>query len=126
MQVMSGGVKAVAAGRYHSLVVTQDGGTWATGWNKYGQLGDGSLNDKINFVKVVSGGALASASVISFGYFPSGGSGVQRPPGPQIGLALAPHGNGIAAYCNASKLWPFLNLSTPPAAPRPADHASWP
>ena len=33
------GVKAVAAGEYHSLLLGQDGSVWATGANSYGQLG---------------------------------------------------------------------------------------
>lgn len=31
------------AGRSHSVVVTEDGLSFAFGWNKHGQLGSGSL-----------------------------------------------------------------------------------
>ena len=34
---------AIAAGGYHSLALTEDSRVFATGWNIYGQLGDGSL-----------------------------------------------------------------------------------
>ena len=30
---------------------------WATGWNEYGQLGDGSITDWMNYTQVVSSGA---------------------------------------------------------------------
>jgi len=36
---------AVAAGGQHSLGIKADGTLWAWGWNAFGQLGDGSLND---------------------------------------------------------------------------------
>ncbi len=36
-----GGVVAVAAGAYHTLVVREDGSVWAWGDNTFGQLGDG-------------------------------------------------------------------------------------
>ena len=39
MNVIVSGVKAVAAGGYHNILLKQDGGVWATGWNRYGQLG---------------------------------------------------------------------------------------
>ena len=42
VQVVSGGVKAIAAGYAHSLIMQHNGTVWATGWNKHGQLGDGS------------------------------------------------------------------------------------
>ena len=41
-------------GYHHSMVLKKDGTVWATGWNKYGQLGDGSTIDRSNFVKVSS------------------------------------------------------------------------
>ena len=56
------GVVDVAAGGYHSMLVKQDGSVWATGWNKYGQLGDGSTTDRTIYVEVVSGGAIAIAA----------------------------------------------------------------
>ena len=50
----SSGVADVAAGGYHSLVLKQDGSVWATGWNEYGQLGDGSTSDRTKYIEVVS------------------------------------------------------------------------
>ena len=53
MKVIFGEVEVIAAGSYHSMVLTQDGGVWAAGWNKYGQLGDGSTNTSHSFVQVI-------------------------------------------------------------------------
>ena len=36
----------------HSMVLKTDRTVWATGWNKYGQLGDGTTTDKNTFVNV--------------------------------------------------------------------------
>ena len=59
-QVMSDG-KAVAAGGYHSIILRVDGTVWTTGWNMYGQLGDGTTIDR-NFYHVVSSNAKAIAA----------------------------------------------------------------
>ena len=56
------GATAVAAGGYHSLLLTQDGCVWATGWNKYGQLGDDSADDRSTFIRVISDAAKAVAA----------------------------------------------------------------
>ena len=53
--------KAVAAGSYHSLVLTQQGHVWATGANKYGQLGAGSKADKTTFARVMQHGVAIAA-----------------------------------------------------------------
>ena len=53
--------KAVAAGGYHSMILTRRGRVWAAGWNKYGQLGDGSTSDKTRFIQVISSGVKTSA-----------------------------------------------------------------
>ena len=37
--VISYGVKAIAAGAWHSMLLKQDGSVWAAGRNKYGKLG---------------------------------------------------------------------------------------
>ena len=58
VKVIPSGVKAIAAGFYHSMVLKQDGSLWAVGWNENGQLGDGSAIDKKTFVKVISSGLL--------------------------------------------------------------------
>ncbi|HXJ55100.1 MAG TPA: hypothetical protein VNU68_00405 [Verrucomicrobiae bacterium] len=40
-QIVASGVTAMAAGSYHSLFLKSDGSLWATGYNYYGQLGNG-------------------------------------------------------------------------------------
>ena len=55
MQVVSSGVADVAAGGYHSMLRKHDGSVWATGCNNYGQLGDGSLSDRITYFPVSTG-----------------------------------------------------------------------
>ena len=47
--------KAVAAGGYHSMLLKQDGSLWATGSNKHGQLGHGSITFDKTFVKIDKG-----------------------------------------------------------------------
>jgi alpha-tubulin suppressor-like RCC1 family protein len=42
-----GPVRAVAAGGNHSLALTTDGAAWAWGWNQSGQLGDGTVADRL-------------------------------------------------------------------------------
>ena len=53
------GAKVIAAGAYHSLALMQNGRVRGAGWNKFGQLGDGSNIDKKRFVSVISRGAKA-------------------------------------------------------------------
>ena len=55
-------MKAIAAGTRHSMVLTQDGSVWATGYNLHGELGDGSTITKNGFVEVISGNAEAVAA----------------------------------------------------------------
>ena len=45
-------VKVVAAGVSHSMILAQDGCLWATGWNLFGQFGDGSMTSTRNFIRV--------------------------------------------------------------------------
>ena len=52
VQVISGGVKAVAAGGFHSMVSKQDDTVWTAGSNQFGQLCDGNLRTTQNFVRV--------------------------------------------------------------------------
>ncbi|MBF0197433.1 MAG: hypothetical protein HQL32_06970 [Planctomycetes bacterium] len=49
-------VVSVSAGYEHSLILKSDGSLWATGDNGYGQLGDGTYDDKISPVKIMSSG----------------------------------------------------------------------
>ena len=54
--VSAGGVKAIAAGDWHSMVLKNNGDVWTTGFNRYGQLGDGTFgggNDKDEFAFVI-------------------------------------------------------------------------
>ena len=62
VEVLAGGVKAVAAGSEHSMVLGDDGSVWGTGRNYHGQLGDGSTRDRNGFVEVMSGEAKAVAA----------------------------------------------------------------
>ena len=42
MCAFEGDVKVIAGGGYHSMVLKNNGDVWTTGYNKYGQLGDGT------------------------------------------------------------------------------------
>ena len=44
-RIVTGNVTAMAAGQYHSLFIKSDGSLWATGYNRFGQLGDGFVDD---------------------------------------------------------------------------------
>lgn len=45
-------VGAIGSGQNHTLVVKADGSVWATGYNYYGQLGDGTTAQKLSPVQV--------------------------------------------------------------------------
>ena len=47
------GANAVAAGGYHSIVLTQEGHVFVAGWNKYGQLVDWSTFDSKTFIREI-------------------------------------------------------------------------
>ena len=55
------GVKGVAAGTEHSLVLGLDGSVWATGANFFGQLGDPSIMSTASLVRVLFTGGEAIA-----------------------------------------------------------------
>ncbi|MEI7620912.1 MAG: fibronectin type III domain-containing protein [Candidatus Moraniibacteriota bacterium] len=61
-------VKMVEAGNNHTVMLKNDGTTWAWGWNAYGQLGNGDTNDNITPVQVVGGVGSANMNMISCGY----------------------------------------------------------
>ena len=46
MIVMHAGVEAIAAGRWHSMLLKSDNTVWSAGWNRDGQLGDGTNSNR--------------------------------------------------------------------------------
>ena len=61
------GTKDVIAGGYHSIVLTQKGAVYATGSNKFGQLGDGTTRSWSSFAQVMSKGKKAIAMAAAAG-----------------------------------------------------------
>ena len=59
MQVLEG-VAAVSLGWSHSAALKTDGSLWTWGWNKYGQLGDGTTEERSTPVKIMEGVAAVS------------------------------------------------------------------
>src|SRR5882724_1824240 len=60
---LSGNVFSVIAdGEQHSLFIKPDGSLWATGWNKYGQLGDGTVTNHLLPELIVSNNVTAIAA----------------------------------------------------------------
>jgi alpha-tubulin suppressor-like RCC1 family protein len=57
-------VVSVAAGGAHTLAIKSDGSLWAFGWNRYGQLGDGTAINRSKPVKIMDG--VAAISVGAF------------------------------------------------------------
>jgi alpha-tubulin suppressor-like RCC1 family protein len=47
-------IKAIKAGSYFGLMLTNGGDVWGWGWNHWGQLGDGSSEDRREPVKALS------------------------------------------------------------------------
>ncbi len=54
----------IAAGSWHSLALKSDGTLWATGYNRDGQLGNGSITNLNIFIQILSGGV----SQVACGY----------------------------------------------------------
>ena len=50
-----------SAGRYHSLIVKNDGSLWGCGYNEYGELGNGTKTNSAWPVKIMDGVANAVA-----------------------------------------------------------------
>jgi len=69
------GVSSVAGGAYHSLALRGDGTVWSWGWNRYGQLGDGTTADRRTSAQVpglgqvtgIAAGAMHSVAVTADG-----------------------------------------------------------
>jgi alpha-tubulin suppressor-like RCC1 family protein len=62
VQILPGGVQAVAAGGKHSLIVMTDGSLWAMGDNNMGELGDGMYGDRAIPAEILFGGVRAVAA----------------------------------------------------------------
>lgn len=45
----------ICSGQQHSLAIDEDGNLWAWGYNEYGQLGDGTTEDKLTPVQIKVG-----------------------------------------------------------------------
>ncbi len=63
---MPSNVVEIAAGDYHSVARLNDGTVWSWGWNRYGQLGNGTDVDSSNPVQVVGLPAAATALTARF------------------------------------------------------------
>lgn len=46
-------VMAVSAGHYHTMAIRSDSSLWGWGYNKYGQLGDGTRVDKVTPLRIM-------------------------------------------------------------------------
>jgi len=64
VQILSGGVQAVAGGYSHSLILKTDGSLWAMGDNSYGDLGDGTTTQRNAPVEILSGGCRRSRRLL--------------------------------------------------------------
>ena len=53
------GVVGVSAGGEHTVFLKADGTVWATGYNAFGQLGDGTTTDRLYPVQVTYAGGFA-------------------------------------------------------------------
>ena len=51
--------RSVSAGGDHSLILKTDGSLWATGYNKNGQIGNGSKEDVLVPIQVLASGVAA-------------------------------------------------------------------
>jgi|GEM_PF-921742 len=60
---------AISAGYYYTLALKRDGTLWSWGYNEYGQLGDGTTNDRYNNPARI--GSDTDWAAISTGYYHS-------------------------------------------------------
>jgi alpha-tubulin suppressor-like RCC1 family protein len=63
VRILDAGVATAAAGHHHTMILKTDGTLWACGQNDYGQLGDGTKNEPVAPVEVMSGVAAVSAAI---------------------------------------------------------------
>lgn len=68
------GVVSVSAGRWHYLIIKDDGSLWACGDNNHGQLGDGTTTNRIEPVKIMDNVVLASAGAFHSLFIKTDGS----------------------------------------------------
>jgi len=59
---MASGVASISAGVYRTLFIKTDGTLWGTGWNYYGQLGDGTPTERNTFEQVATSVASVAAA----------------------------------------------------------------
>ena len=57
------GIYAISVGGKHTIAIKADGTLWAWGENKYGQLGDGTIVNKVSPVKILDGVRLPSMRI---------------------------------------------------------------
>ena len=48
-------MQSVSLGDHHSAAIKTDGSLWMWGYNKYGEVGDGSTEDRYTPVKIMDG-----------------------------------------------------------------------
>lgn len=63
---LTAGVQAISLGSYHSCALTTAGGTKCWGSNSYGQLGDGSITDRLEAVDLIA--LTTGIQAIALGY----------------------------------------------------------
>ena len=66
VQIIPSGVKAVAAGAHHTLIIKENGSLWAIGANWSGQLGDGTLEDKYKPIRIIESGVQSVSTSCSY------------------------------------------------------------
>lgn len=80
--IMASGVKYVATGQLHTLVVKTDGSLWACGSDDYGQVGDGKENSiKEKFIPIFTSGVISAEAGYNSSFIvgnPSNASTVSR------------------------------------------------
>ena len=68
-QIVASNVTAIAAGGKHSLFLKNDGSLWAMGYNRLGQLGDGTTNNVSRPEQIVASNVTAIAAGYSHSLF---------------------------------------------------------